>query len=251
MRRSELLALEELAWALDASGKPSLFAIFYEAVNVDELALEIGRRVTSEVVLLKPGIDIESTLRADLERRQRPVIDILSNALSQVPQAERASVNASRDRILELGTTLVLVEPAAKKAELYRDFPDLFAVARSVFNLSDSSLEDDYLFDNSPAWRLNTIAARLPPAFTRGATLIQQGRTFPKAPPQIPCPKCGQILVRGTTELIFVHAPEATRTQQVAAWVCPCGESYVPGRTAKAAHHRAFGTAQGFNIPIQ
>jgi YgiT-type zinc finger domain-containing protein len=241
MKGSETKIFESLIWALEASGHPAMFAIFYENIDIDQLTLEIGRRLTSRVALVEiPGGDLESSLRDNQERSERPGVDVVAGALSALPANQRAAVNASRDRILELGTKLVFIEPMSKKYELYRDFPDLFSVVRSAVHISGPAFEDDHLFDNSPAWRLSTIACRLPQAITRGATLIHQGVVHSKDSPRIECPKCGEVLVRGTTQITFTHAPEATRIQRVSGWVCPCGEAYVPGEIAQAAHRRAF-----------
>ncbi len=55
------------------------------------------------------------------------------------------------------------------------------------------------------------------------------------------CPRCGTAPKRGPTTLEFVHAPAATRAQLVEGWVCPkCGERYIEGEVARAAHARAF-----------
>jgi hypothetical protein len=54
------------------------------------------------------------------------------------------------------------------------------------------------------------------------------------------CPQCKIPLTQGPATLTFKHAPTATQVQQVEAWVCSCGELYVPGEIAKEAYHRAF-----------
>ena len=94
--------------------------------------------------------------------------------------------------------------------------------------------------DTGGACPLSIIAKRLPPVVTRGATVIHQGIVHFKQAPQIPCPRCGEILQPGDTTLVFEDAPPGQKEQRVFGWVCPCGEAYVPGQTAKAAHAAAF-----------
>jgi hypothetical protein len=100
--------------------------------------------------------------------------------------------------------------------------------------------DHDDLFDTGGACRLATIAARLPPVAARSAALLHGGKVHFKAPPSIPCPKCGEILVRGAVTIDFEYAPRASYRQVVDGWVCPCGESYVPGHRARAAYILAF-----------
>lgn len=99
--------------------------------------------------------------------------------------------------------------------------------------------------DDSGMWPAANVpwerfAARLPKVFSKGSILYSNGRAHFKAGPVDACPKCGGRPVRGMTRLAFHLAPAATREQQVEAWVCPCGEAYVPGDIARAAHRLAF-----------
>lgn len=157
---------------------------------------------------------------------------------------DRPAVNAARDRLLTSGRKLVLVEPTASMSDLKRDFPDMLSVVREIFEVHPI-YERDYLYDSGEAWRLRTIAARLPAVITAGATIIQGGRVHFKNAPQVVCPRCGQTLLAGSTTLTFCHAPPAQQEQVVSGWVCQCGEAYVPGAIAREAHAAAFRYREG------
>ncbi len=118
---------------------------------------------------------------------------------------------------------------------------------QSALKSDDSSsldfYQDDFLLDNTGAISIASVRDRLPAIDVRGATVINAGVAHTKAPRMIACPRCRNMLKEGTTVLRFRLAPEPTRAQQVEGWVCDCGEAYVPGVVAKAAHRRAFAGA--------
>ena len=88
------------------------------------------------------------------------------------------------------------------------------------------------------------LVAKVPAVFTHGSIVYRNGKALFKAGPVPACPKCGARPVRGRTRITFHYAPSATREQEVDAWVCPCGEAYIPGDAARAAHAAAFASAQ-------
>lgn len=98
---------------------------------------------------------------------------------------------------------------------------------------------DEYLAETSSA-SFETFARGLPPLVMRGETIIENGNVHWKAQPAIPCPRCEEVLQPGEVTLTFEHAPAESREQRVRGFVCKCGEYYVPGETAREAHHRAF-----------
>jgi len=102
-----------------------------------------------------------------------------------------------------------------------------------------AALRDEYLA-NPSGWPLDAVATLLAPVETRGPTVIRRGRVHWKMQPEIPCPRCERWLERGEVTLTFRHAPPSSREQRVQGYVCGCGEYYVPGKTARDAHHRAF-----------
>jgi hypothetical protein len=103
--------------------------------------------------------------------------------------------------------------------------------------------EDDFEWDSSPVGRWETLAKTLPPIVTCGSIVVERGKPHFKGPPLVECPRCKTKLTRGAATLTFRHAPPATQRQQVAAWVCSCGEFYVPGEIARDAYLRAFDRA--------
>ena len=115
---------------------------------------------------------------------------------------------------------------------------------QSALKSGDSSsldfFQDDFLSDNTGAISVTSVRDRLPAVDVRGVTVINAGAVHTKAPRIIACPRCGNMLKEGMTVLRFKLAPEPTRAQHVEGWVCDCGEAYVPGVAAKAAHGRAF-----------
>jgi hypothetical protein len=246
---------EYLPFALRETDKPAMFVVFQDRLGSISWLLNTLHQVTRSVgVLDVRGGDLESMLVSELEASRPPEIDIVSGAFSTIPKAARYTLNAGRDRLLDFGRKLVFVEPAAEEVELRRDLPDIFSVVREVFHVTAPVHEHDTVpiyehddrFDTGGACRLATIASSLPPVVTRGSAILHGGKVHFKAPPSIPCPKCGQILVRGKTTIDFEYAPRASRRQIVDGWVCPCGESsYVPGSQARAAYLRAFNQEDG------
>lgn len=103
-----------------------------------------------------------------------------------------------------------------------------------------SMLEDDYLWDSTSVGRAETLAKSLPAIVTCGSTVVERGKPFFKGPPLAECPRCKTKLTRGAATLTFKYAPPDTQVQQVEAWVCCCGEYYVPGEIAREAYLRAF-----------
>jgi DNA-binding CsgD family transcriptional regulator len=103
-----------------------------------------------------------------------------------------------------------------------------------------SEYDDDYLFDTNGAGGLGAVAERLPHVTTRHETIVVDGKPKFKAPVKIRCPRCQQELHPGIATIEFRHAPEDRRQQSVDAWVCECGESYVPGEVAKKAFRAAM-----------
>ncbi len=100
--------------------------------------------------------------------------------------------------------------------------------------------EDDFQWDSTAVGRWQTLAKTLPAIVTRGSIVVERGKPHFKGPPLVECPRCKNKLTQGTARLTFRHAPLATQVQQVEAWVCSCGEFYVPGEVAKDAYTRAF-----------
>jgi hypothetical protein len=232
---------EYLPFALRETDKPAMFVVFQNRPESISWLLNTLHQVTRSVgVLDVRGHDLESMLVSELEASRAPEIDIVNGAFSTIPKAARYNLNAGRDRLLDLGRKLVFVEPATEELELRRDLPDIFSVVREVFHFTPPIYEHDDLFDTGGACRLATIASRLPPVVARGSAILHGGKVHFKAPPAIPCPKCGTVLTRGKTAIDFEYAPSSTRHQIVDGWVCPCGESYVPGSRARAAYLRAF-----------
>jgi len=88
--------------------------------------------------------------------------------------------------------------------------------------------------------RWETLAKTLPAIVTCGSIVVERGKPHFKGPPLVDCPRCKSKLNRGTATLTFRQAPPATQKQAVEAWVCSCGEFYVPGEIAKEAYLRAF-----------
>lgn len=107
-------------------------------------------------------------------------------------------------------------------------------------SLKRSVLEDDYLWDSTSVGREATLAKTLPAMITCGSTLVERGKPHFKGAPLAECPRCRTKLTRGTASVTFKHAPAPTQVQQVEAWVCSCGEFYVPGEIAREAYLRAF-----------
>jgi len=239
---SEEALSDALAWALDAAAPPAMVVVFQRSAVDVSVPLAACRSVTESVIAVAtPGSDWLSRGLSAGGAAAPPQIELLVGALSSIPGNQRSVFNAARDLILTLKRKIVFVEAEDKSTELHRDFPDVFACVRQEFHLQDFDDDEDYLFDSGGARRLSTLARRLPPIIKRGVTLIEGGRVHFKSPPQIPCPKCGRILERGIATIVFQLAPEATQRQTAPGWVCPCGESYVPGPAARAAHARAFG----------
>jgi hypothetical protein len=240
-RVSDEQLAEYLAFALEEADKPSWFVVFQNRLESIPWLLNTCHEVTRSVnVVDVGGRDLESMLRAEQQASRPPEIDIVNGAFSTIPQAARYTLNAGRDRLLDLGRKLVFVEPATQELELRRDLPDIFSVVREVFHFTAPMYEHDDLFDTGGACRLAAIASRLPPVVTSGSAILHGGKVHFKAPPATPCPKCGTVLTRGKTTIVFEYAPSSTRHQIVDGWVCPCGESYVPGSQARAAYLRAF-----------
>src|SRR5262249_6721638 len=102
---------------------------------------------------------------------------------------------------------------------------------------------EDYLWASPGGASMEALAATLPPVVTYGSTVVERGRAHFMGPPLVECPRCGGQMQRRQVALSFKHAPEASRSQEVEAWVCSCGERYVPGPAARAAYLRAFGRA--------
>ena len=111
------------------------------------------------------------------------------------------------------------------------DCPDLFAVVRRDFHFE--VIGDDYLFDNGPAGRLETLRKAYPTSLSRDSIIFIHGKPNFKSPPRVSCPNGHGLLSRGRTTIKFQNAPVASRDQAVDGWVCPkCGEAYVPGEIA-------------------
>ena len=103
-----------------------------------------------------------------------------------------------------------------------------------------SKYSDDYLFDTRGAGGLRAVAENFPHVTTRHRTIVVDGKPKFKAPLKILCPRCQHELRPGVATIEFRHAPEDRRKQSVDAWVCECGESYVPGEVAKQAYRTAM-----------
>lgn len=117
--------------------------------------------------------------------------------------------------------------------------------------MTNHSYDDDYLWNTGNSGRLDAVRSSLPDVMTSGETIVLQGRPRFKSPQKITCPRCGHELQRGTTTLVFRHASLEQREQTVEAWICGCGESYVPGKTARDAYRRAMESEAGDNQTYQ
>lgn len=249
-RVSEEQLTEYLTFALAETDRPAMFFVFQDRPESVPWLLQTCRQVSMSVgVVEAKGGDLESLLRSEQEMSRPPEINLVIDAFSTAPASSRYRLNAARDRLLDLNRKMVFVEPALAEPELRRDLPDIFSVVRTVFHFTSPVYEHDVLFDTGGANRLATIASHLPPVVARDAVLVRGGKVHFKAPPTIPCPKCGGILTRGTTTIDFEYAPRASRRQVVEGWVCACGEAYVPGPRARAAYIRAFSQAEGADEP--
>ncbi len=236
---SRLETADRMAWALRSSGQPALFLALQDDLS-DRSALTISTTVFADTTLGDP-LEI---LAATPEPTPPPSLRVYSGFLSSSPPELRSVINARRSRFLALPQRTLFVEPAAKEAEIRRDFPDVLSVVRETFRLETPLLEDDWRW-NTGGGGLEAVARALPEVVTVGATLIVKGRVHRKAGNLISCPRCGTPLRPGTTEIVFANAPLPSRTQRVEALVCKCGEAYVPGGVARAAHERAFGLIPG------
>jgi hypothetical protein len=105
--------------------------------------------------------------------------------------------------------------------------------------------QDDYQWEGTTVGRWATLAKTLPAVITRGSIVVERGRPHFKGPPLAQCPRCKSKLTHGTVTLTFRYAPPASQEQPVEAWVCSCGEFYVPGEVAKEAYSRAFERSTG------
>jgi hypothetical protein len=114
-----------------------------------------------------------------------------------------------------------------------------------TFQVNRSIYESDFRWDSTRVGRFESLAKTLPPVLTRGSIVVERGKPHFKAAPLVECPRCQSKLSRGTVTLTFRQAPAATQAQQVQGWVCPCGEFYVPGETARDAYLRAFQPSPG------
>jgi len=103
-----------------------------------------------------------------------------------------------------------------------------------------SHYDDDDRFDTRCGNRLQTIRASLPKVMTRGATIILDGQPLFKSSQQLLCPRCRQEMKPSETTIRFRYAVPERSVQTVAALVCPCGESYVPGDVARRAYRAAM-----------
>jgi hypothetical protein len=121
------------------------------------------------------------------------------------------------------------------ESERFTQFAD--AVAQLLKPIYDA----DYQWDSTPVGRWQTLTKSVPAMVTRGSVVVERGMPHFKGAPLAECPRCKTKLTHGTATLTFRHAPPATQMQRVEAWVCSCGEFYVPGKIAKEAHLRAFG----------
>jgi hypothetical protein len=113
--------------------------------------------------------------------------------------------------------------------------------ADEVAQLQKPVYEGDYQWDSTAVGRWETLAKTLPAMVTRGSIVVERGRPHFKGPPLVECPRCNTQLTHEAATLTFRHAPAATQVQRVEAWVCSCGEFYVPGEIAREAYLRAFG----------
>ena len=241
-RLSDEQLTDYLTFALKETDRPAMFFVFQDRLESVPWLLDTCRQVTTSVGVVEPkGRDLESLLRSEQEMSPPPEIDLVIGAFSTVTPSSRYHLNAARDRLLDLHRKMVFVEPLLAEPELRRDLPDIFSVVRSVFHLTAPMYEHDVLFDTGGANRLATIASHLPPVVARDSALVHGGKVHFKAPPTVPCPRCGRILTRGTTTIDFEYAPRASRRQRVEGMGrCACGEAYVPGHRARAAYIRAF-----------
>ncbi|MCI0639287.1 MAG: hypothetical protein L0Y72_30050 [Gemmataceae bacterium] len=169
-----------------------------------------------------------------------PEIVFVKEGFSRLSAEQRRILNLHRDSLLAFGTKMVVVEPFEKHRALVKDLPDVFSILRQ-FDLTAPVFEDDFLWNTADANRLSLISSHLKLPVAKGSVIIDQsGHAHYKGPPVDICPRCGAKLRYGATQLTFKHAPVETQVQPVEGWVCPCGEKYVPGETARQAYLRAF-----------
>ena len=219
---------------------------------VEALILELRLDTTISILYTGPGGDL-TVVRAlcqragltasevdapasvlwfsELEAQVSEVV-IVTGALSRSTERQDPAL---RERLIALKRSILLVEPEEMKGELPKFFPGFFRGGFSQYSLSS-----DHQFDTGNSYPLSRIASTLPPAVTRGETLIVGGRVRRKSTEILDCPACGKPMRRGSTTITFHDAPEAMRVQNVDGWISDCGESYVPGSIAKEAHKRAF-----------
>ena len=233
---------ELFAWSLESAPAPAFFFVWQDDLadlgSVLEPCQALGIK---PLVISADGRGLFERLPLQQLAEQPGMVVVVVGGLSDVPSAARQDLDRLRGRFLALESKLVFAEPAIQEPALRRDYPDLFAVARGSFHFNLPAYENDYLWDSANVQRFDTLVKTLPPMVTRGATIIDRGRPHFKGPPPVQCPKCGTALIPGTTSLTFKHAPALSKLQMVKAWVCSCGESYVPGEAARQAHRAAFG----------
>jgi len=220
MTSSDHGPLDALDTELRLADAPAVFCVWVseagEVSGVVEACRADGR--APRVLSGRAGLDL--FLGGDPGSASGPVL--IERGLSSVPRQERRGYNRARQLLLG-ARVVVLVEPAGEESSLRTDYPDIFSIARSHHRVGAPRDLDE------PGW----IAVDPRPAAPVPAGM------------NIPCPRCGRPMEKGRTTLTFHEAPEASRTQAVDGWICPCGERYVPGPAGREAHARAFGLANG------
>lgn len=206
-------SIRSLEAELALADAPALFCVWVaddEAKRGVTEACRAGGRAVS-ILAGRAGLDVAIAGTA-------PGLLLVEGGLSSVPVQDRPAINQARQRLLTGQAVIVLVEPRGEESSLRADYPDVFSVARSHHRVGappDLDEPDHFV----PA---------------RGEAVSPSSLTM------IPCPRCGKTMTPGRTTISFRMAPEATRTQGVDGWVCPCGEHYVPGSVAREAYARAF-----------
>jgi hypothetical protein len=233
--------LAKLAWGLQAADAPAFFFVWQDDVDsISAVQESCGVAGKPPEVIGRNGLPSLERLEKRASAPDAHQTFVLQGYLSSLGPPDRKQVNAERGWLLSLDRQLIFVEPVAQERSLRQDCPDLFSVCRDSFHLNRPVYQCDYQWDSTAVGRWDTLVKTLPAIVTRGSIIVERGKPHFKGPPLVECPRCKVGLARGTATLTFRHAPAATREQQVEAWVCSCGEFYVPGEIAREAYLRAF-----------
>jgi YgiT-type zinc finger domain-containing protein len=233
--RSQLDAT--LGWVLDTNAHPAAYFIWLAPSDPTDLPAPLR----GAPVIGSDGSDLLGRLQEAVHSTSSGVV-VLRGGLSALSPSEKRTLDVRREQLLDLDCTLVFIESVDREPALRRDLPNVMSIVREHFRLVRPSWDDDDMWP-AAAGPWGRFAARLPEIFTHGSIIFSKGKAHFKVGPIDTCPKCGHKPTRGRTQLTFRYAPATTQVQEVDAWVCQCGEVYVPGDIARAAHQRAFATS--------